>query len=397
MFLPEYTNKLQIITAGLLVLLIGCNRPVTQDNSGRTDSVSIVASPAKRVEQYPFQQIIQGKKADLYYLKNKNGIKAAITNFGGRLVSLFVPDRDGKMVDVVLGFNSLQEYIDAKEPYFGATIGRYGNRIANGKFMLNEQTYSLSVNNGPNTLHGGKGGFQGKVWDAIQTDSSSLVLSYISKDGEEGFPGNLDVKVLYTLTEDNGLKIVYVAKTDKETVVNLTNHAFFNLYGEGSGPVTDHILMVNADRYTPVDSTLIPLGKNEKVAGSPFDFRTPVAIGERINDKNVQLQYGLGYDHNFVLNRKAKGLQFAASVLGPQTRKFMEVYTEEPGLQFYSGNFLKGDDEGKSGKAYDHRHAFCLETQHFPDSPNQPAFPSTILKPEQTYKTSSLYKFSVKK
>lgn len=397
MFLPDYTSKLQIIIAGILVALTGCNRPVIQDNSGSTDSVSIVTSPAKRVKQYPFQQIIDGKKADLYYLKNKHGMKAAITNFGGRLVSLFVPDREGKMVDVVLGFNSLQEYIDAKEPYFGATIGRYGNRIANGKFILNEQTYSLSVNNGPNTLHGGKGGFQGKVWDATQTDSSSLVLSYISKDGEEGFPGNLDVKVLYTLTEDNGLKIVYVAKADKETVVNLTNHAFFNLNGEGSGPVTDHILMVNADRYTPVDSTLIPLGKNEKVANSPFDFRTPLAIGKRINDKNVQLQYGLGYDHNFVLNRKAKGMQFAASVLGPQTGIFMEVYTEEPGLQFYSGNFLKGMDEGKSGKSYDYRHAFCLETQHFPDSPNQPAFPSTTLKPEQTYKTSSVYKFSVKR
>lgn len=354
-------------------------------------------SPGKGSEQKAFQQTIDGKSTDLYYLKNKNGVRATVTNYGGRLVSLLVPDRKEKMVDVVLGFNSIQGYIDAEEPYFGATIGRYGNRIANGKFTLDGQTYSLSVNNGPNTLHGGKGGFEERVWDASQIDSSTLQLSYLSKDGESGFPGNLDVKVVYTLTDDNELKIDYIATTDKKTVINLTNHAFFNLNGEGSGPITDHILMVDADQYTPVNQTLIPLGKNESATNTSFDFSTPAEIGKRINDKNEQLGYGHGYDHNFVLNRKGAGMQLVSTVLGPKTGIFMEIFTKEPGLQFYSGNLLKGKDIGKSGKNYEYRTAFCLEMQHFPDSPNQPAFPSTELSPGQIYKTSSLYKFSVNK
>lgn len=381
--------------AGCLLAFTSCN---TSENKNAADNInndSIAAGNTR--DKKAFQQIIDGKSTDLYYLKNKNGVQAAVTNYGGRLVSLLVPDRTGKMVDVVLGFNSVQDYIDANEPYFGATIGRYANRIANGKFILDGQLYTLSVNNGTNTLHGGKGGFQGKVWNAAQPDSSALKLSYLSKDGEEGFPGNLEVKVVYTLTDDNALKIDYMARTDKKTVVNLTNHAFFNLNGEGSGPITDHILMIDADRYTPVNKMLIPLGNNESVANTPFDFRVPAVIGKRINDKNEQLANGSGYDHNFVLNQKDAGTQRVSTVLGPKTGIFMEIFTREPGLQFYSGNFLKGKSTGKSGKNYGYRTAFCLETQHFPDSPNQPGFPSTVLSPGQTYKTSSVYRFSEKK
>lgn len=354
-------------------------------------------TPGNLVQPKDFQLTIDGKSTDLYYLKNKNRVMAAITNYGGRWVSMIVPDSSGKMVDILLGFNNLQAYIDAEEPYYGATIGRYGNRIANGKFTLDGQVYTLNVNNGPNTLHGGGNSFEARVWDASQTDISTLMLSYISTDGEGGFPGTLNVKVVYTLTDDNELKIDYTATTDKKTVINLTNHAFFNLNGEGSGPITDHILMIDADRYIPVNKVLIPLGKIESVANTSLDFNTPTEIGKRINDKNEQLGNGLGYDHNFVLNRKDAGMQLVSTVLGPKTGIFMEIFTEEPGVQFYSGNFLNGKDKGKSGKYYGYRTAFCLETQHFPDSPNQPEFPSTELNPGEIYKTSSVYKFSVKK
>lgn len=285
----------------------------------------------------------------------------------------------------------------AEEPYYGATIGRYGNRIANGKFTLDGQVYTLNVNNGSNTLHGGGDSFEARVWDASQTDISTLMLSYFSKDGEGGFPGTLDVKVVYTLTDNNELKIYYTATTDKKTIVNLTNHAFFNLNGEGSNSITDHILMLDASMYTPINNTLIPLGKIESVINTPLDFNTPTEIGKRINDKNEQIDHGLGYDHNFVLNRKGADVSLAGTVLGPKTSIIMEIFTEEPGVQFYSGNFLNGKDKGKSEKYYEYRTAFCLETQHFPDSPNQPEFPSTELNPGEIYKTSSVYKFSVKK
>lgn len=339
-----------------------------------------------------FQRTIEGKTATLYHLKNSRGMTAAITNYGGRLVSLLVPDKNGKPTDVVVGFKNADDYANSTEPYFGATIGRYGNRIAKGKFSLDGKQYTLFTNNGPNTLHGGKKGFQAVVWNADQPNDSTLVLTYLSKDGEEGFPGNLNVKVVYHLTANNELKLEYEATTDKTTVVNLTNHAFFNLNGEGSGTINNHILQINASQYTPVDSTLIPTGKNLPVAGTPFDFTKPVAIGTRVEEKNEQLQNGKGYDHNFVLS--GTGMKHAATVVGDKSGIVMDVYTEEPGLQFYGGNFMQSKNTFKGGAKDDFRTAFCLETQHFPDSPNQPAFPSTVLKPGQTYQTSSVYKFS---
>jgi len=338
---------------------------------------------------------IDGKQTALYTLKNKNNAEAVFTNYGGRLISLLVPGKDGKLVDVVVGFKSVSDYEKSTEPYFGATIGRYGNRIAKGKFTLEGKTYSLFTNNGQNTLHGGKKGYQYVVWDAEQPNANTLVLHYLSKDGDENFPGNLDVKVTYTLTDDNELKMDYEAKTDKTTVVNLTNHAFFNLNGDGSGEISNHEVQIYADEYTPVDSTLIPTGKLEKVAGTPFDFTKATTIGARINDKNEQLTFGKGYDHNYVLNKtKGLGMYHAATVKGDKSGVVMDIYTQEPGLQFYSGNFMQSKNTFKTGAKDDFRTAIALETQHFPDSPNQPAFPSTVLKPGQLYKTSSIYKFS---
>lgn len=349
-------------------------------------------------ERAAFQTMLGQQPTDLFFLKNDNGIQAAITNYGGRLVSLLVPDRSGKLVDVVHGFSSIQGYLNGNEIYFGATIGRYGNRIAKGKFVLNGKTYLLPINNGQNTLHGGKPGFEGVVWNAMQHDQRALVLTYFSEDNEQGFPGNLSVKVTYQLTNKNEFRVDYEAITDKITVINLTHHAFFNLNGEDAEAITDHILMINADRFTPVDVDLIPTGALIPVENTPFDFRQPTEIGKRIDDlTDVQIKNGVGYDHNFVLNRQNNpDLQLAATVLAPQTGIFMEVFTQEPGIQFYSGNFLRGKDIGKSGKAYEFRTSFCLETQHFPDSPNQPNFPSTVLKPGETYRTSTIYKFLVK-
>lgn len=344
-----------------------------------------------------FQKIVDGKPTDLYSIKNKNGAIAFFTNYGGRLVSLYVPDKNKNLVNVIVGFDSLEQYAVSTEPYFGATIGRYGNRIAKGKFFLMGRAYQLSVNNGPNTLHGGKNGFQYAVWDAKQVSDSSLELSYLSKDGEEGFPGNLAAKVIYTLTDANELKIEYEATTDKPTVVNLTNHAFFNLNGEGSGTIENHLLRINAEQYTPVDTTLIPIGTIEPVKGSPFDFTKAKAIGQNINENNVQLKNGKGYDHNFVLNQASPGeWTMAAEATGNQSGIVMTVFTTEPGLQFYSGNFMQGKNKMREGMD-DFRTAFCLETQHFPDSPNKQEFPSTVLRPGERYYTVSIYKFSAKK
>lgn len=340
-----------------------------------------------------FRDTIDSKITNLYIIKNAAGMSAAITNYGGRVVSLLVPDKDGKLKDVVAGFKNVDGYVNSTEPYFGATIGRYGNRIAKGKFTLDGKEYTLALNNGPNTLHGGKKGFQDVVWDAKQLNDSTLELSYISKDMEEGFPGNLAVRVTMGLTAGNQLTFEYEATTDKKTVVNLTNHAFFNLNGEGSGTITEHTLQINADKYTPVDSTLIPLGTNEPVDSTPFDFRKPTAIGVRINDDNQQLKNGMGYDHNFVLN--GSGFKEAAIATGNKSGIVMRVFTEEPGVQFYSGNFMKGKNTFKKGGKDNFRTAFCLETQHFPDSPNQPSFPSTVLEPGKTYKTRSAYKFEI--
>ena len=308
-----------------------------------------------------FETTINGKQTNLYVLKNHNGMTAAIINYGGRLVSLMVPDKNGKMRDVVVGFKSVQDYINSTEPYFGATIGRFGNRIAKGRFTLDGKQYTLFTNNGANTLHGGKKGYQTVVWDAKQLNDSSLELSYLSKDMEEGFPGNLNVKVTYSLTADNGFKCEYEATTDKKTVVNLTNHAFFNLNGEGSGEILNHTVQIYADKYNPVDTGLIPYGKLAPVAGTPFDFTKATTIGARINDSSEQLKNGKGYDHNFILNgTKVNGLNHAATVTGDKSGIEMNIYTQEPGLQFYSGNFMQSKNTFKSGTRDDFRNNWCF-------------------------------------
>ncbi|MGY3052078.1 aldose 1-epimerase [Pedobacter sp. UYEF25] len=376
------------------LLLASCQSNSKKDASS-ADSASTNNVKMAKLMADSFKTEIDGKQVGLYTLKNKNNAEAIFTNFGGRLVSLLVPDKNGKLVDVVVGFKSVADYEKSTEPYFGATIGRFGNRIAKGKFTLDGKTYSLFKNNGQNTLHGGKKGFQYVVWDAKQPNDHAIELHYLSKDGDENFPGNLDVKVTYTLNDDNELEMDYVATTDKKTVVNLTNHAFFNLNGEGSGTILDHTVTIYGDKYTPVDSTLIPTGKMDAVAGTPFDFTKPETIGKRINDKNEQLAFGKGYDHNYVLNKTAgMGMYHAATVKGDKSGIVMDVYTQEPGLQFYSGNFMQSKNTFKGGATDDFRTAFAMETQHFPDSPNQPTFPSTELKPGQVYKTSSIYKFS---
>jgi len=342
-----------------------------------------------------FTRTIDGKQTHLFILKNK-GVQIAITNYGAHWISAIVPDVVGKPTDVVVGFDDLEGFQKAKSSYFGAIIGRYGNRIANGKFQLDGKEYTLFKNNGPNTLHGGKDGFDSKVWDAKQTDSTKLELTYLSKDMEEGFPGNLKVKVTYTLTPDSSLHIAYEATTDKTTVVNLTNHAYFNLNGQGRGSILNHQVQIAADSYTPVDSTLIPTGKIEPVTGTPFDFKKSTPIGKGIEAKNQQLTFGKGYDHNFVLNKHDIKTPIA-TVIGDKSAIKMEVFTEEPGMQFYTGNFMQGQNTIKGGAKDEHRTAFAMETQHFPDSPNQPTFPTTVLKPGQVYKTETIYKFSVAK
>lgn len=383
-----------IFAAALVLAVAACNTPTkTNTDDAAADSTSTTV----QLDSTKFQKEIDGKKTNLYVLKNKNGMQAAFTNYGGRLVSLLVPDSTGKPVDVVVGFDSVDGFVNSTEPYFGATIGRYGNRIAKGKFSLDGKQYTLFTNNGQNTLHGGKKGFQYVVWDAAQPNPQTLVLTYLSKDGEEGYPGNLNVKVTYSLTDDNELKMDYEATTDKKTVCNLTNHAFFNLNGEGSGTILNHSLQIFADQYTPVDTTLIPLGKNVAVKGTPFDFTTPETIGKRVEENNDQLKAGKGYDHNFVLNgTEGLGMTHAATVKGDKSGIVMDIYTQEPGLQFYSGNFMQSKNVLKTGTKDDFRTALALETQHFPDSPNQPSFPSTTLSPGQTYKTSSIYKFASK-
>lgn len=344
-----------------------------------------------------FQKTIDDKQTNLYFLKNGN-IQAAITNYGGRIVGLCTPDKTGKMGDIVLGFSSIDGYLKAKEVFHGALIGRVGNRIAKGKFTLDGQEYTLPCNNGVNHLHGGPGGFHNVIWDVKAATDSSIVLTYLSKDSEMGYPGNLNVEVEYLLSSKNEVVMSYKAITDKSTPVNLTNHAFWNLAGEGNGTINDHILTINADAYTPVDSTLIPLAGNEPVAGTPFDFRTAKAIGTDLGqvETNIQLKRGPGYDHNFALNKIAPGeMSWAATVVEPVSGRKMEIFTQEPALQFYGGNFMDGADTGKSGKTYKYRESIALETQHFPDSPNNTNFPSIILKPGETYQTQSIYKFSV--
>ncbi len=349
------------------------------------------------IDPQAFNKSLNGAAAKLFTLKNKNGLELSITNYGGRIVSLMVPDRSGKFEDVVLGYSSLDGYLNGNEQYFGAAIGRYGNRIAKGGFKLDDVNYKIAVNNGPNALHGGIKGFSMKVWDAKQNSDQELEFTMVSPDMDEGYPGMLKVMIVYRLTDQNEVSIYYSASSNKPTVINLTNHSYFNLHGAGNKDILDHVLMINADHFTPVDSTLIPTGKLEPVKGTPFDFTTPATVGSRINDKHEQLTFGLGYDHNFVLNKeKDQKISLAASVYDPISGRFMQVFTNEPGVQFYCGNFLKGKEIGKGNKPYGFRSALCLETQHFPDSPNHPEFPSVVLRPGQIYSSACMYKFSVK-
>jgi len=333
---------------------------------------------------------------DIYTLRNADGCEARICNYGGIVTSLKVSDKNGKLGDVVLGYDNLDGYLKSS-PYFGCLVGRYGNRIANGKFKLDGRIYTLATNNGPNSLHGGIKGFDKVVWSGMPVASSlgpALELKYLSKDGEEGYPGNLSVTAVYTLTEDNALRLDYTATTDKDTVVNLTHHSYFNLRGHGDN--LGHIVQINADKFTPVDSTLIPTGELRPVDGTPFDFRKPTAIGARVNANDEQIKFGGGYDHNWVINKKPGELSQQAVVYEPESGRVLEVWSTEPGLQFYGGNFLDGTITGKGGWVYQYRNAFCMEPQHFPDSPNHPNFPSTELKPGQVYKNTIIYKFGTR-
>ena len=348
----------------------------------------------KLLNKNDFFKNINGKETTIYVLKNRNGLVSEITNYGARVISLWVPDNNGNFDDIVLGFDNIDDYINAKEKYFGATIGRYGNRIKEGKFLINDKEYYLEKNNGLNHLHGGNMGFSDVVWNAKQIDNQTLELNYFSKNMEKGYPGNLNVKIIYHLNNKDELKIEYFAKTDESTHVNLTHHSFFNLLGAGNETINEHLLYINANSFTPVDETLIPTGNIELVANTPFDFSVPTKIGKRINQEDNQLNYGKGYDHNYVLNNSQSEEIIAAKVYEKKSGRTLEVYTNEPGMQFYAGNFLSGTI-GKHGKSYKKRSAFCLETQHFPNSPNQKNFPSTILKPNEEYYSICIYKFSI--
>lgn len=384
----EETLKLRVFVIALLLvgIMVTWHLPATAE-----------AKPT--MKKQPFGKTSDGREVDLYTLTNKKGMEVAITNFGGIIVVLKAPDRNGKFDDVVLGYDSLDGYLTNKA-FFGALIGRYGNRIAHGKFALNGATYTLPKNDGDNTLHGGPEGFNKRVWTAKDVSGAkgqALELTYVSKDGEEGFPGNLSAKVVYTLKDQNELTIAYSATTDKETVVNLTNHSYFNLAGQGTGDILGHQLMIRGDHITAVDDTLIPTSELRPVKDTPFDFTHAAAIGARINQDDPQIKVGKGYDHNWVLtSHGAHSPELAAEAYEPNSGRVLQVLTIEPGVQFYSGNFLDGTITGKGGKVYKHRYGFCLETQHFPDSPNHPKFPSTTLKPGQTYSTTTVFKFSTR-
>jgi len=343
-----------------------------------------------------FQKLVDGKNTELCILSNKQGAELVVLNYGAKIVSLMVPDRDGRLTDVVTGHNSIEEYLTSEEPYFGAICGRYGNRIAKGRFTLDGVTYDqLPINNGPNCLHGGIKGFNSVVWDMKQTDAQTVELCYTSEDGEEGFPGELKTVVTYHLSDENEVEIRYRAETSKPTVLNLTNHSYFNLSGAGDPYVGDHLLTINADYYLPTDETAIPYGPKEAVEGTPMDFRTPHTVGERINEPFQQLIFGKGYDHTYILNKvKDDEYTFCARCSSPKTGIVMEVYTSQPGVQLYTGNWMTGNFVGKNGQRYPERAALCLETQHFPDSPNKPEYPSTVLRPGETFESRTTYKFS---
>ena len=340
-----------------------------------------------------FQKTVDNKTVGLYILTNKNGLEMTVTNYGAKIVSLHVPDRNGKMVDVVLGHNNIDEYLSSKEPYFGAVCGRTANRIAKGRFTLDGKEYRLAVNNGPNNLHGGLKGFNAVVWDARLINGQTLELIYVSPDGEEGYPGTLTTRITYTLTDDNAVQMDYEAQTDQPTILNLTNHSYFNLSGAGDPYIGDHLLSINADTYLPTDDTAIPYGDPKPVAGTPMDFRTPHTIGERIEEQFQQLIYGKGYDHTYILNKQNGELSFCAKAVSPKTGIVMDIFTTEPGVQLYTGNWMTGEFEAKYGHRYPMRSAFCLETQHFPDSINKPQYPSVILRRGETFKSQTNFKF----
>ena len=385
------TNKKSAwFLVGLILLLTLCP-------TFATSLVSINQEAKPKIEKRPFGKLANGTMVDLYTLTNSKKMQVQITNYGGVVVSLTTPDRQGAMADIVLGYDSPQGY-EQDTSYFGALIGRYANRIARGRFKLNGVDYQLAQNNGVNHLHGGVRGFNKALWQARESrrsDGVALELSYVSKDGEEGYPGKITVTVTYVLTNENELRVEYSATTDKDTIINLTHHSYFNLKGAGSGDIRNHEIRINADAFTPVDATLIPTGEFRAVKGSPLNFTSSTAVGSRIDISDDQLILGKGYDHNFILNKKGGELSLAASVYEPTSGRTVEMWTTEPGMQFYTGNFLN-NVSGKQGKVYKHRGGFCLEAQHFPDSPNQPEFPSTLLKPKQRYTQTTVYKFTVK-
>jgi len=385
-------QTISLIATVLLLTALGCaigsNPPAPADTPSRKEAM---------VSQASFAKTPDGENVDVFKLTNAQGLEARIINYGGIVISLRVPDRDGRLDDIALGYDNLDDYLKSS-PYFGAIIGRYGNRIARGRFTLDGKTYKLATNNGPNHLHGGVKGFDKVVWKAESfknADSAGVIFTHDSRDGDEGYPGTLKARVTYALNDRNELVIDYLVTTDKATPVNLTHHTYFNLAGEGKRDILDHQMMINADRYIPIDPTSIPTGVLASVEGTPFDFRNPMPIGSRINQSDPQLTNGKGYDHTFVLNRQGEGLVRAARVVEPTTGRILEVSTTEPGVQFYTGNFLDGSITGKSGQAYKQRFGFCLEPQHFPDSPNRPNFPTTILKPGEESRSKTVFAFSV--
>lgn len=384
----------------IVAVLSGCTRKRDAADSVTTSApaTSNAAGAPPAVTHAPYGKLPDGRAVELFTLTNAHGVEVRAMTYGGIITSLRTPDRTGALDDIVLGYDSLAGYLK-ETPYFGAIVGRYANRIAKGKFTLDGKTYQLAKNNGPNTLHGGLRGFDKVLWTAepVQSDSGAGVsFRYTSKDGEEGYPGTLNARVTYTLTPRDELVVDYEATTDKATPLNLSQHSYWNLHGAKGGPILDHKLSLDASAFTPVDSTLIPTGELKPVVGTPFDFRTPYAIGARIDQQDTQLKYGIGYDHNWVVDRAGKtGLVHAARLVDPTTGRTLDVSTTEPGIQFYSGNFLDGTLTGKGGQVYAHRTGLCLETQHFPDSPNHPNFPTTILRPGETFRSRTVFAFGV--
>jgi aldose 1-epimerase len=372
--------RIGLIVATFLYVAFACNFS-TENRAG--------------LSKEAFSKTMDNKKISLWTLKNKTGMEMSVTNLGAKVVTLFVPDKDGNFVDVVTGFEKIDDYIRSNEQYFGAAIGRVANRISQGHFSIDGKEYNLVANNGQSHMNGGERGLHAVVWKAKQKDQNTLELTYVSADGEEGYPGKMNITMVYKLTDDNSFTIEYLATTDKTTLCNLTHHSYFNLSGAGSPTILDHELFINAKGFTITDSDLIPTGEIVPVAGTPFDFTTPVAIGKNIWNNFEALNYGFGYDHNFVVDKKQVGVELVASAMSPVTKIKMDVYSDQPGIQFYSGNFLDGREMGKGEKTYKYRSAFCLGTQKFPDAPNKPQFPSILLEPGETYNHTCIYSFSV--